>query len=51
MEQGSQNREEKERVLLTEDKPEVLVFYPYEGGGTFLSIVLDPPKSNAAPAQ
>ncbi len=43
--------DEEERVLLAEDRPEGLVFFPHEGGGTFLPIVLDLPKSNAAPVQ
>lgn len=47
MKKESENGKKEE----SEDRPEGLVFYPHEGGGTFLSIVLDPPKSNAAPAQ
>ena len=51
MKKESKSGREEERALLAEDKSEGLVFYPHEGGGTFLSIVSDPPKSNAAPVQ
>lgn len=47
-EKECKNGRKKERVLLSEDKPDGLVFYPHEGGGTFLLIVSDPPKNNAA---
>ncbi len=51
MKEEKENDEERKRVLLVEDKPDGLVFYPHEGGGTFLPTVSDPPKNNVAPVQ
>lgn len=51
MEREIKNEKEKERILSFESNSENLVFYPHEGGGTFLPIVSDPPKNNAALAK
>lgn len=51
MKEERENDEERKRVLLAEDRPEGLVFYPHEGGGTFLPIASGPKKENAALAK
>lgn len=48
MKEEIKNEKEKEGILSLESNSENLVFYPHEGGGTFLSIVSDPPKNKAA---